>query len=215
MHKDLIIGITASAALHAAFIFGIPEPPPPKKVSAEIPVVEFVMPPLPDEPPEELEQRPDEEPIEVTFVPPSIVDIPQIDLSAEFTMPPAPPPPPDVPVSKGVTVPPSIPPNFGRNLGTIFNLEDLDQIPQARIQNPPNYPYEMRRAGINGEVEVHFICDAQGNVRDPYVIRSSQREFEQAALDAVKKWTFKPGRRAGRTVNVRMSVPVVFTITSD
>lgn len=213
MHKDLIIGITASAALHAAFIFGIPEPAPPKKESMEIPVVQLEMPPLPDEPPEELEQPPDEEPVEVTFVPPSIVEIPTIDPAAVFTMPPAPPPPPDVPVSKGVTVPPSVPPNFGRGLGSIFNLSDLDQQPQPRVQIEPIYPYEMRRAGINGEVEVGFICDYQGKVRDAYVMRSSQREFEQAALQAVGKWSFKPGQRGGKTVNVRMSVVIAFNIT--
>ena len=81
----------------------------------------------------------------------------------------------------------------------------------ARVQPPPSYPYEMRRAGITGEVNVGFIVDSDGNVRDAYPISSSHREFEVPAVQAVSKWKFRAGRRGGKAVNTRMSVPIVFS----
>ena len=214
MRRDLIIGIIASALLHAGFIFGIPRPAPPKRANIEIEAIEITMPPLPPEEPDKPDKPPEEEEVEVTFVPPQLVDIPLIDANAVFVIPPTPPPPPDLTVSRSVTVPPTVPAGFGRGLGNIFNLSDLDQAPQPRVQHQPNYPYEMRRQGITGEVEVGFICDAEGGVRDAYVMRSSHREFEQSAIQAVSKWRFKPGRRAGKNVNVRMSVVIAFSFTS-
>ena len=43
----------------------------------------------------------------------------------------------------------------------------------------------------------------------------SQREFESAAVQAVSKWKFKPGRKGGRAVNTHMQVPIVFTLNED
>ena len=71
----------------------------------------------------------------------------------------------------------------------------------------------MRRAGIEGQVLVGFIVDSKGTVREAYPIRSTHREFESAAVQAVSKWRFRPGKKGGRSVNTRMQVPIVFSIT--
>ena len=34
----------------------------------------------------------------------------------------------------------------------------------------------------------------------------------QVAIQAVGKWTFRPGRKGGRAVNTRMQVPIVFSL---
>ena len=103
--------------------------------------------------------------------------------------------------------------NFGAGMRDLFNLSDLDQVPVPSFQSRPVYPFEMRRAGITGEVVVGFIVDSTGAVRDAYAVRSTQREFDAAAVQAVTKWKFRPGRRGGRAVNTRMQVPIVFSIT--
>ena len=59
----------------------------------------------------------------------------------------------------------------------------------------------MRRAGITGEVTVGFIVDSDGDVQNAYVVSPSQREFEAAALQAVSKWKFRPGKKGGKSVN--------------
>src|SRR5688500_10923552 len=43
--------------------------------------------------------------------------------------------------------------------GQIFDISALDQTPVARFQARPQYPFEMRRAGIGGEVVVDFLVD--------------------------------------------------------
>jgi protein TonB len=59
---------------------------------------------------------------------------------------------------------------------------------------------------------VEFVVDESGNVLNPRVVSSSDRAFEENTLRAVAKWKFEPGRRDGRTVRFRMSVPVVFKL---
>ena len=97
----------------------------------------------------------------------------------------------------------------------LFDLANLDQIPSPRFQAKPVYPFEMRRAGITGDVLVGFIVDSNGDVREAYAIKSTQREFEAAAIQAVSKWKFRPGKKGGRAVNTRMQVPIVFSITEE
>ena len=71
----------------------------------------------------------------------------------------------------------------------------------------------MRRAGINGTVVVEFIINTEGDVIQTQIVRSSHREFEMPALQAVSKWKFKPGRKGGRVVNVRASQLLEFNAT--
>jgi len=94
----------------------------------------------------------------------------------------------------------------------VFDISKLDQIPQARFRTPPQYPFEMRRAGIAGEVLVEFLVDTEGDVQNAFAARSSQKEFEAAAVQAVMKWKFRPGRKSGQNVVTRMQVPIVFTL---
>ena len=89
------------------------------------------------------------------------------------------------------------------------------EIPVARVQQNPIYPYEMRRAGITGEVNIGFIVDSNGDVRDAYTISSTRREFETAAVQAVSKWKFRPGRKSGRAVFTHMQVPIQFQLGAD
>jgi protein TonB len=217
MRRDLIIGTVVSASLIAGLLLGFNDHPGQVKhgPAQTEEVIQIEMPTLPPEPPEQqkTEDLPqDEDVVQVTFAPPSLVDIPTIVPDASFVQQIAPPLPPGLAQAKGiVTIPPTPPSGFGRGLGQIFDISQLDQIPVARVQQQPIYPYEMRRAGITGEVNIGFIVDANGDVRDPYVINSTHREFEVPAVQAVGKWKFRPGRRGGRAVNTRMSVPIVFS----
>jgi protein TonB len=92
------------------------------------------------------------------------------------------------------------------------DLTALDRTPIARFQARPQYPFEMKRVGISGEVLVEFIVEANGLVRDAKAVRSSQREFEAAAVQAVNKWTFRPGQKSGCNVATRMQVPIIFSL---
>jgi TonB family protein len=94
----------------------------------------------------------------------------------------------------------------------VWELKDLDQIPTPSVQAPPNYPPELKRKGTEGFAEVAFVVDAQGNVQNVRVLSSSMREFERAAMEAISKWKFKPGRKGGKPVATNMSVPINFRL---
>jgi RNA polymerase sigma factor (sigma-70 family) len=98
--------------------------------------------------------------------------------------------------------------------GVVFDISQLDRMPTPKFQARPQYPVEMRSAGVGGEVVVDFIVDRNGDVQKAYAARSSQREFEAAAVMAVSKWKFKPGQKGGGDVNTHMQVPIVFTLNN-
>jgi periplasmic protein TonB len=95
---------------------------------------------------------------------------------------------------------------FGQGCATTVRIP-----PQARYQAKPQYPFEMRRAGISGEVVVQLIVDKEGIPRRVHAVRSSRKDFEAAAVAAVEKWRFKPGTADGLPVDTPMAVPIVFT----
>ena len=215
MNKDLIIGIVVSLALHSSvLLFSRKSPPPPKPVEVKEEVIQMEMPPIEEEKEEKVEEL-DDTPMENIMAPPSLADIPTVVPVDAFTQPIAPPPPPGLTPSKGaITIPVQKPgANFGKGISNLFNVGDLDNPPVARVRQAPSYPYDMRRAGINGTVVVEFIINTEGDVIQTQVVRSSHREFEMPALQAVQKWKFKPGRKGGRVVNVRASQLLEFNAT--
>jgi RNA polymerase sigma factor (sigma-70 family) len=94
----------------------------------------------------------------------------------------------------------------------IYDPSKLDRQPQPKSQARPEYPFEMKRAGIEGDVTVDFIIGKDGNVRNAYALKSSRPEFEAEAVGAVSQWKFLPGRKGGQDVNTHMQVPIVFSL---
>jgi protein TonB len=56
-------------------------------------------------------------------------------------------------------------------------------------------------------VIVETIIDGNGNVTDVRVLKGLPMGLDASAIDAVKKWKFKPGTLNGQPV------PVIFTLT--
>ncbi len=64
-------------------------------------------------------------------------------------------------------------------------------IPLVRI--PPRYPMRAARRNIEGWVKVEFTITENGTVKDAVVVESQPSDvFDQAALQAIAKWKFKP-----------------------
>ena len=110
----------------------------------------------------------------------------------------------------------AVAPPAGNGVGAwftgIFELAELDQPPEVRAQALPQYPPELQRVGLAGEVVVRFVVDAQGAVCRARVVQSNRAEFERPALRAVAQWRFRPGRKAGRPVSTWMEVPIAFAL---
>jgi len=94
----------------------------------------------------------------------------------------------------------------------IFSLADLDQAPRVVFQPAPQYPPEMKKKKMQGTVHVLFIVDKDGRVKEPRVQKSDNPAFDNAALGAVKRWRFDPGKVGGEAVQFRMRVPITFAL---
>ncbi len=74
----------------------------------------------------------------------------------------------------------------------------------------PDYPRELRNQGISGVVMVKVTIDEQGNVTATAVSKSSNEGFNNFAMDAVKKWKFKPAQQDGNPVGITVTIPIKF-----
>jgi protein TonB len=74
----------------------------------------------------------------------------------------------------------------------------------------PVYPELARAANVEGVVIIEVTVDPQGHVTEPRVLRSIAL-LDQAALDAVRQWTYAPTVLNGVPVAVVMVVTVTFS----
>ena len=87
----------------------------------------------------------------------------------------------------------------------------VDELPEALVRVPPSYPDPAREAGVQGSVLLEaFVC-ACGEVSDVRVVQSVPM-LDQAAIDAVRQWLFKPALSGGEAVAVWVAIPVRFSI---
>jgi protein TonB len=78
-------------------------------------------------------------------------------------------------------------------------------------QNPPNYPTDSKTAGIAGAVILSVLVGKDGAVKDAS-FREGQSTLSQAAIDAVRTWTYKPTLINGQAVEVLTDVTVNFPL---
>lgn len=78
---------------------------------------------------------------------------------------------------------------------------------------PPEYPREARRRGLEGRVSLRILVAEDGNVAQVEVAESSGEEsLDNAAVDAARQWKFTPATRDGRAVAEWIRVPVRFSL---
>lgn len=94
-------------------------------------------------------------------------------------------------------------------------LQEVDEPPQLVRPIEVVYPHSMRMAGLEGTVLIEFIIDEKGRVINPHVRSSNNPWFERAALDALLKARFKPGRVSGRAVKTRAVQPITFSLADN
>ncbi len=76
----------------------------------------------------------------------------------------------------------------------------------------PSYPQVARRAGLGGRVTVRAVIAENGSVDTVEVLASTNPLFNEAAVDAVRKWRYRPALMNGRPIRVYFSVVVDFLV---
>jgi protein TonB len=135
--------------------------------------------------------------------------------------PPKQPPPAAAPVptpaqptgSEAAEARPAAAPQAAGGEGRGYAMDQVDTVPAVIGQPRPAYPYRARRRNIEGWVKIRFLVDQRGRVNDLTVLQSSpQGVFEAAVRDAVPRWRFRPGIRAGQAVDVWVETTIQFEL---
>ena len=99
----------------------------------------------------------------------------------------------------------------GGNVGTA----DADYKSDGLKNAQPNYPLYARKMNQEGVVMLSVEVLTDGSAGDVRVATSSGiKLLDQAALEAVKRWNFKPAKKDNVLYVQRLSIPIVFSLSS-
>jgi periplasmic protein TonB len=99
--------------------------------------------------------------------------------------------------------------------GAVASPNAPRQVPTGELKRtryvPPDYPKDALKRGVGGEVRVRFSVDADGKVKSAEVVSSNPVEvFNRAALDAVRRWRFKPPAGGSPNTEATVVTSIVF-----
>jgi protein TonB len=163
--------------------------PPPEKIAEKVKTKEAKAKkmPMPDMTPDEPE------PIVEPDPPPEPEVLPTDDW--EIGIPDGPPEPP---------------------ADTIARVGQVGVEPPVFIKRvPPSYPERAIKIKLQGYVILEAILRKDGSVDDIKVLRGLGKGkfgFEDEAIQALKKWSFLPGKVSGRPADVRMTLKIDFVL---
>ena len=95
---------------------------------------------------------------------------------------------------------------------TPVNFVPYDEPPVVIGKISPVYPEFAKRNKVQGTVVLEVEVLKDGSVRNIRVKRSVPGGLDEAAIDAVRKTKFQPGRSSGQPVDVLLIIPVEFTL---
>jgi periplasmic protein TonB len=85
--------------------------------------------------------------------------------------------------------------------------------PRYNENPPPRYPSVARRRNYQGTVVLDVFVETDGRVGDLRIAESSRYDLlDQAAMRAVTRWRFIPGRSNDQTVAMWVRVPIQFRL---
>ena len=87
--------------------------------------------------------------------------------------------------------------------------------PEAIKQVPAKYPPDAKKDNVQGTVWLKTLVDEEGRVAKVEIQKSEAEVLNQAAVDAVKQWLFKPAIMKGKPVAVWVSIPFRFVLAAD
>jgi periplasmic protein TonB len=92
-----------------------------------------------------------------------------------------------------------------------FKISEVDQPPRPLKTTPPKYPFEAKQKGVTGRVVLRFVVDSNGNVKEPQIVSAEPKGiFENAALEAVVNYRFRPAMKGGKAVDCICKLPISF-----
>jgi TonB family protein len=136
---------------------------------------------------------------------------------------PVEPAPPDAgeeaPAETIVAVAPTLPPPLAPTAiptappvreGDLIPIDEVDAPPRLQSVVKPAYPPFALKAKIGGIVLLRVLVSETGDPLEVEVMRGARAGLTEAAVSAVRKWSFQPARKAGVAVRTWTVVPIPF-----
>jgi TonB family protein len=80
--------------------------------------------------------------------------------------------------------------------------------PRVTHQVDPEHP--ARGFRISGAVLIGLVITSKGEPKEVHVVRSLEKDVDDAAVEAVKQWHFDPATKDGKPVAVKIDVEIRF-----
>ena len=107
-----------------------------------------------------------------------------VRAEAEEREPPPQPPPPPKPIPEG---------NIAYEIVTNAAIDVVDAV-------YPEYPEALRKNGAAGSITMQVDIGPDGKVKTTTIANSQLPDLNKSVLEAIKKWSFKPGNRSIRLI---------------
>jgi len=109
----------------------------------------------------------------------------------------------------------------GGQAGGVIGGQRKEPLPVNQVANPPllvsrvmpDYPRQARLRGVEGLVLLEAILDLEGRIEEEINVLQSIPSLDQAAVEALRRWRFRPARdHTNQPVRVILEVPVRFVL---
>ena len=89
----------------------------------------------------------------------------------------------------------------------------IESQPELIRREPAVYPEIAKKMGLQGRVTIEVTIDAQGKPIQARVVKSASDVFNEAAIEAVMKYSFKPAMMSTGPVTSKIMIPIDFRMT--
>ena len=96
--------------------------------------------------------------------------------------------------------------------GGVFRVGGGVSAPTLLSKVEPEYSEEARKAKYQGVVLLYVEVDPSGKAVNIRVLHSLGLGLDEKAMEAVRKWRFRPGVKDGRPVTVQAQIEVNFRL---
>ncbi|MBN1397994.1 MAG: TonB family protein [Bacteroidetes bacterium] len=88
----------------------------------------------------------------------------------------------------------------------------MENPPEVLKRVAPSYPEVAVKMGIQGRVVVEVTVDPQGKPIQTKVVKSSSEVLNDAAIEAIMKYTFKPAMQSNNPITAKIHIPIDFRL---
>jgi TonB family protein len=144
-------------------------------------------------------------------VPPPVV-IAQVPIPQPAPAPRVNPPSTPAPARAPVAAPTSAPVQVPGAPGEIFTVGNGVSAPVVIYSTQPVFPEEAREAKLQGEIRLSVVVDEDGLPTQIKVTEGLGMGLDEAAIEAIHQWRFRPGMKEGQPVPVQATIAVQFRL---